>query len=266
MADRFSGLARPPAQTPQPSEAPAPVEYLEWDSRFFGRRIARVRGRHLNDNLLANILEWCSAQRIECLYFLAASDDPETIRLAERNAFGFVDIRTTFERSLEGLPEEPSGIRPSRPDDLPQLKRITGRGFSDSRFYSDLHFDRPSCDELYAVWIEKSCQGYADCVLVADFNGKAAGYVTCSLGPSQAGSIGLIAVDPESQGCGLGQRLLASALHYFRNNGMTSGTVVTQGRNIKSQRLYERCGFLTKSIGLWYHRWFDSPGAVPTPR
>jgi dTDP-4-amino-4,6-dideoxy-D-galactose acyltransferase len=215
---------------------------------------------------LAAILEWCSSQRIDCLYFLAAADDSRTIRLAEQNAFDFVDIRTTFERSLGELPEESSGIRPVRPDDLPQLKRISGQSFSDSRFYYDRHFGRPSCDELYAAWIERSCQGYADCVLVEDLNGKAAGYVTCRLDPSKAGSIGLIAVDPEAQGRGVGQRLVVSALHYFRNNRMTNGTVVTQGRNIKSQRLYQRCGFRTQSIGLWYHRWSDSPGAAPTPR
>ena len=258
MADRFSAFERPPQQNPPPSGTPEPVEYLDWDSRFFGRRIARVRGHHLNDHLVAAILEWCSTQRIDCLYFLADAGDPRTVRLAERNAFDFVDIRTTFERSLEGLPEESTLIRPARPDDLPQLKRITGQSFSDSRFYYDSHFDRPSCDELYATWIERSCQGYADCVLVADLNGQAAGYVTCRLGASQVGSIGLIAVDASSQGSGLGGRLLVSALHYFRNHGMTSVTVVTQGRNLKSQRLYQRCGFLTQSVGLWYHHWSDS--------
>ena len=77
-------------------------------------------------------------------------------------------------------------------------------------------------------------------------------------GASQVGSIGLIAVDASSQGSGLGGRLLVSALHYFRNHGMTSVTVVTQGRNLKSQRLYQRCGFLTQSVGLWYHHWSDS--------
>jgi hypothetical protein len=38
--------------------------------------------------------------------------------------------------------------------------------------------------------------------------------------------------------------------------------VVTQGRNSKAQRLYERCGFLTRSVQLWYHRWFMPRGAT----
>jgi dTDP-4-amino-4,6-dideoxy-D-galactose acyltransferase len=261
MADSLSGIERPPA-SPPPSEAFEQAEYLEWDSRFFGRRIARVRGHRLGDSLLAEILEWCSAQQIDCLYLLAAADDARTIRLAQGNAFDFVDIRMTFERSLEALPEESYGIRPARPEDLSPLRRITGQSFIDSRFYYDHHFDRARCDDLYAAWIERSCQGYADCVLVAELNGKAAGYVTCCLGPSQTGSIGLIAVDPQAQGCGIGQRLVVSALHYFRNHSMTSATVVTQARNLKSQRLYQRYGFRTQSVGLWYHRWSPSPGAA----
>ena len=258
MADRLSSFERPPEQSPPLTGTPEPVEYLDWDSRFFGRRIARVRGHRLNDGLVAAILDCCSAQRIDCLYFLADAADPETVRLAERNNFDFVDIRTTFERSLENLPAESTVVRQARAEDLPHLKRITGRSFSDSRFYYDSHFDRQRCDEFYATWIERSCQGYADCVLVADLNRQAAGFVTCRLGPSQVGSIGLIAVDASAQGSGLGRCLLVSALHYFRDRGMTAATVVTQGRNLKSQRLYQRGGFLTQSIGLWYHRWSDS--------
>jgi ribosomal protein S18 acetylase RimI-like enzyme len=34
-------------------------------------------------------------------------------------------------------------------------------------------------------------------------------------------------------------------------------SVVTQGRNVAAQRLYQRAGFVTASTQLWYHRWLD---------
>jgi dTDP-4-amino-4,6-dideoxy-D-galactose acyltransferase len=229
-----------------------PAEFLEWDSAFFGRRIARMRGDSLNE--AGAVLEWCAANRIECLYFLGVPD-AATIAEAERHAFSFVDIRVTYERDLAPLPEAPAGIREATAGDVERLKQITGRNFIDSRFYSDSHFDRAQCDALYAAWIEHSCDGYANRVLVASRDGEVAGYVTCNLA-GDTGNIGLIAVDPAAHGQGLGRGLVIAALHYFAAEGMTRSTVVTQGRNIASQRLYQRCGYLLKSTQLWYHRWF----------
>jgi hypothetical protein len=31
--------------------------------------------------------------------------------------------------------------------------------------------------------------------------------------------------------------------------------VVTQARNVPAQRLYQKCGFITRSVELWFHRW-----------
>ena len=31
--------------------------------------------------------------------------------------------------------------------------------------------------------------------------------------------------------------------------------VVTQGRNIRAQRLYQKNGFIIKSSEIWYHKW-----------
>jgi hypothetical protein len=32
--------------------------------------------------------------------------------------------------------------------------------------------------------------------------------------------------------------------------------VATQGRNVDSQRLYQRAGFVTDRVRFWFHRWF----------
>ena len=34
------------------------------------------------------------------------------------------------------------------------------------------------------------------------------------------------------------------------------GAVWDLGRNLAAQRLYQRSGFVTASLQLWYHRWF----------
>ena len=68
----------------------------------------------------------------------------------------------------------------------------------------------------------------------------------------------------EQRGIGLGTHLVNAALQFMLEKGRSRATVVTQGRNVASQRLYQRCGFITHAVELYYHRWFTtSVGAEP---
>lgn len=241
-------------------------QYLQWDSDFFQKRIARLNANRLDEATAAAAHSWCAQQQIDCLYFLSDADDPLTTRLAWQNGFRFADTRLTVERPLTNLPSlaplASLTIRPSQPADIPALQAIATASHHDSRFYHDLEFPRAACDALYATWIEKSCQGYASQVLVADpgsQRGQVAGYVTCNLVDETTGQIGLIAVGQAARGQGLGPLLLTAALHWLAQQGRQQMIVVTQGRNLAAQRLYGRLGFLPRSIEFWYHRWFQPP-------
>jgi dTDP-4-amino-4,6-dideoxy-D-galactose acyltransferase len=233
-------------------------EFLEWDSLFFGCRIGSVRARQLSTPALLEIDRWCEAQRIDCLYFLADFDNPETIRLAEKNFFRLVDVRLTLRLTFSSLPDLPpavGGIRLSQSRDVPVLRRIARSSHASSRFYFDPYFPRDRCDALYETWIEKSCSGDADVVFVPELEGEPAGYISCHLKPDQAGLIGLVGLAPEARGRDLGVELVREALRWFRTKNVTQVAVVTQGRNVAAQRIYQRCGFYTQSLQLWYHRW-----------
>jgi len=231
-----------------------PCEVLPWDSEFFGCRVGRVHGGRLDRDRLAAIVAWCRAEAIDCLYFLADSGDPATAVLAEEAGFRLVDLRVTLEGVSARLdpPEVVSSIRPARVDDVPELRRIAAVSHHDSRFYADPHFDRGRCDELYATWIEKSCR--QDMVLVAEHEGRPAGYISCVLSGS-IGEIGLLAVGAAAQGRGLGGALVGAGLRWLVDQGAARVRVVTQGRNTRAQRLYQAHGLLTHSIGIWFHHW-----------
>jgi dTDP-4-amino-4,6-dideoxy-D-galactose acyltransferase len=235
----------------------APCQVLDWDSAFFGFRIARLRGVHVTEQILCDALEWCDRERIRCLYFLAPGDSPETTNLAGANGFRMADLRFTLARELGGDVGAVESVRTYRESDLPVLQSIAAVSHRDSRFYNDPGFPDRRCNELYETWIERSCHGYADTVLVAEHYRKTAGYVSCHLQPDGIGAIGLLAVADGSRGVGLGGRLVAGALRFFAEAGCKRVTVVTQGRNCAAQRLYQNCGFRSASMELWYHRWFD---------
>jgi len=234
----------------------APCRFLDWDSKFFGCRVARANGNRLTPASLRQVQSWCDAQRIDCLYFLADPADAETVNLAENAGFHFVDVRVTLGREVTG-PSPNLGsapVRPFQPSDLPGLRAIARASHRDSRFYYDKNFPDSLCDSLYETWIENSTRGYAQAVLVGEHQSLPAGYITCHFS-GRIGGIGLFAVAQEAQGRGLGQQLVLAALRWFEQQGASEVTVVTQGRNVRGQRRYQKCGFSTRSVELWYHYW-----------
>jgi hypothetical protein len=69
---------------------------LEWDSAFFGFRVAQVTGDRLSIKGGRGILEWSQAQTIRCLYFLTDASSPETADAAHKLSFKMVDLRIQF--------------------------------------------------------------------------------------------------------------------------------------------------------------------------
>jgi len=218
-----------------------------------------VNGSTLGPGDSEQLDAWCAAEQIRCLYLLADGTDPGTARIADANGFRFVDFRVVLETYLTAEPPPPrSTVRPATNGDVPGLAEIARASHTDSRFYFDGGFPRDRCDALYATWIEKSCrEGFADAVLVAEHDDRTAGYVSCTIRDG-VGQIGLIAVGASARGAGHGISLVRSALRWFHERGANRITVVTQGRNVQAQRLYQRCGFVSRGGDPWFHRWFQT--------
>jgi dTDP-4-amino-4,6-dideoxy-D-galactose acyltransferase len=242
-----------------------PGVMLTWDTEFFGFPIGRVRSDTMTPGRAKEIDLWARGIGVRCLYFLARVDDLVTIVVAERNGYHLVDIRVTLANCVS--PDATTKVlgrhegiktRLALANDIPFLQEIAQECHHDSRFYFDDKFPCHSIDALYKTWIAKSCAGYADAVLLAERNGTPVAYITCHVNEDQAsGRIGLAGVHKSFQGQGLGPALVNRAQEWFALKGIWSLEVVTQGRNIAAQRMYQRCGFLTSEIQLWYHKWYS---------
>jgi dTDP-4-amino-4,6-dideoxy-D-galactose acyltransferase len=166
----------------------------------------------------------------------------------------------TFERPLQliagATDRRPVQTRHHTPSDLRALKDIARVSYHDTRFYYDTHFSRERVDQLYEAWIENSCNGFAEEVLVAEDKRHPIGFITCHVKGDGRGQIGLVGVAPAARGAGVGRALVEDAVRWFTERGSTAVSVVTQARNLGAMRLYERCGFKVQQSHLWYHRWF----------
>ena len=80
------------------------------------------------------------------------------------------------------------------------------------------------------------------------------GYVSCHLDRPAGGANRVGRCRTGRRGTGIGKSLVWP-LDWF-SEGAQKVTVVTQGKNRAAQRLYQQCGFLSRDLQRWYHKWY----------
>lgn len=241
------------------------VEPLPWDTEFFARPIGRARIGRLDDVTAARLVEEARAAGLECVYFAAAADDFPTVLAAEREHFHLVDVRVVLERpAATPAPSADEGettIGPARDEDLPQLEQIATDIARASRYAADPHFSREDGERLYRTWIRNAWHGYADAVLVArPRDGQQPLGFLCVKMHGELCDLQLVGVASAQRQRKVGRALVAAGIEWGRDRGAARLQVVTQGRNVPAQRLYQQLGFLTTEVKLYYHLWLRPRG------
>jgi dTDP-4-amino-4,6-dideoxy-D-galactose acyltransferase len=238
-------------------------ESVSWDSEFFGFPIGRIGDDLRGEEDLRVAVTAADADGVRCLYFLCPSEADGPLQSALALGFRPYDVRIELECRLEGAPGPPA-VRDARPAETPALEQIAREQLRGTRFWSDPRFPRERVGALYVEWLRRGLSTAPERrTLVA---GEAEGFTICRFDRDRdLGTIELIAVAAASEGRGLGGELVAAAGHAFGEAGLARATVVTQGRNVGAQRLYQRYGYRTARVGLWLHRWSDV-SSVPAER
>jgi dTDP-4-amino-4,6-dideoxy-D-galactose acyltransferase len=247
------------------------INKLEWDTKHFKKNIAYLYPKTINKRVANYAIKKSIENDIDCLYYLCNCHDPLSVQIAEKHGFHFVDIRLTFslslsdkekkssEKGIQGPESNSIIIRKAEVSDQYQIKEIAKDSYIHSRYFFDKHFPIETYKIFYSDWIGKSISGqFDDIVFAAEINGEAVGYISCRIQNNCIGSIGLVGVSKEHAGKKIGTYLLDTAVKWFHSKGVVKINVVTQGRNIPAQRLYQSCGFKTTSTELWYHKWFNN--------
>jgi hypothetical protein len=134
---------------------------LEWDSRFFNLRIARVQGDRLSADELAEIERLRARAGLRLPLLPRRSRRSRTLARVAAAGWRFVDVRTTLRVKLDGVPAARplDDLRPADSRDIPALRALAEASHVDSRFYQDGRFRRALCDRLFAEWIERCVEG-----------------------------------------------------------------------------------------------------------
>ena len=233
---------------------------LDWDSQFFGYKIAAIRAQNLEFIALKNTVGELAEQGYKLAYCFARPDD-EISNSSMLSASGLlVDEKITFFTRINE--EDNFTISPfikSYYQDYAseKLKSLALQSGVYSRFKTDPNFHNAEYEKLYLTWIEKSVKKeIADEVLVYCEDEDEKGLITLEF-KANSGSIGLLAVDEKERGKSIGKKLVHSAMLYFREKKVNIVEVVTQGKNTGACGFYKSMGFDVKSVVNIYHLWIS---------
>jgi dTDP-4-amino-4,6-dideoxy-D-galactose acyltransferase len=241
-------------------------KYLQWDSDFFGKRIAKINVERITPEIYSSIKVWCLENQIDCLFFLADTSDSESIRVAEDNKFRLVEVRITLELLLKNRIKKENKwikpdvqIRPANKGDRGALVEISENSYTNSRWYFDPCFEQKQCDAYYRKWISNSLDGYADYILVAEKNGEVLGYLSGNhYINDKLATFDLLAVHEKARGLGIGPALAFSGVDYHAKMMAKKILAITQGRNIVLSRLLMKVVFILKDVQIYYHKWYSN--------
>ena len=265
----------------------AGIGLSDWDSDILGVQVARlrlftdsvpthrderVRMHDVLDKLLDPLEQHAQNMNVDVMFTRVDVRDIHLCQALECRGFRLMDSIATFYRELspssdhgDFLDMSEMTVRPSTCDDVPAIQRIAETAFKQGHFHNDPHIPSHCAREVYAQWALNSCRGRADAVLVAELSkepGIPCGFITCGIDGISAdktgkpqGVIGLVAVEPESQGRGTGRALVKAALSWFVRKGTHGVEVGTQLGNMAAIRTYQSLGFRCVAFAHTFHKW-----------
>ncbi len=230
---------------------------LDWDTDVLGFRVAKIEAPTVDQATLKKTLTLLTHDNVDCVYFSAKSDDMVAQKAAVACGGTLVDMKTTYQLSLQGLsPVCPSEVVEYADTKVePDLIALAFEIGENSRFYVDQRMPADAYQKVYCRWMENSVNhSVADSVKIIQRGASSIAVVTL-VDKGDYGNISSIAVDPEYRGQGLGGKLFDAALAWCVDKHFSRCEVVTQKTNQAACALYEHHGFTLKSVECFYHIW-----------
>ena len=235
-------------------------DILQFDTKLFGFKVARINPAKLTLIKLQKILEKLRSEKVRLVYWQSDSNDKASQQAAKKLNGSLASKQTTYLIDLkktkppEGRATEIIKYRAKTP--TPEMNKLALQVGKPSRFGVDPKLPKTLFHKMYYTWIKNSTNhSIADEVLVIkNRNEKVVGMITLSI-KNKMGDIGLVAVASRSRGKNFGTKLVYAAQNYFISEGYSKVQVVTQKSNIAACRLYQKCGFKLNKIDNFYHFW-----------
>lgn len=222
------------------------IKELEWDSDFFQLKIGEAS--------FENLKGFNNALDFDLLYISSLSDFELQLENYENT---FSEAKVSFVKKISNKNEldlKIVSIDDSKTD-IETLYNLAFESGKNSRFLLDTNFKLNDFHRLYKIWIDNSVsRKIANDVLIYEQEGQAIGFVTYKISGKNA-TIGLIAVDSNSQGKGIGGKLVNHLESVLHQKAIESLIIPTQLTNLQACNFYKKQGYSIEEIKYIKHYW-----------
>jgi dTDP-4-amino-4,6-dideoxy-D-galactose acyltransferase len=233
------------------------IEYLKWDSEFFGYQIGKVKMKDFHSEQYKKLLEFLKKSAWKLIYVYPLDQISKNTLTAFK--IPLVDTKVTFEKldnfslkSIKNIKSYDSN------DEYEAIEKLALQSGKYSRFKTDINFSNNEFIRLYTEWIKKSIsKEIATDIIVYKIDNKIKGIITYKITPDQEIIIGLIAVNKEDHSKGIGKMLMSSLENIAFQKKLKKINVYTQFENKQALAFYQTCGYTIIEQQEIYHLWIQ---------
>ncbi len=221
---------------------------------FFGGPVLRLKPKDTRGNPVRELDGIVAAARgdgVKLVDCRVPAGDDTTAEALKRAGFREVETLVTLQRAAAPMGTQHTAVDRGSDGDIDACKQIARTAFWADRFHADPRIDDTIAEDIKAEWIANSLRGRGDIVLVAREDDVAVGFVACLVNGNEA-MIDLIAVDPKTQGRGVGTALAKAAINHYASR-VQNILVRTQATNQASLSVYQKTGFEEARRARTYH-------------
>lgn len=245
-------------------DARVQVDLSPLDEARFGVRSARAYVANEDD--LTSVNRFCFENNVTFLIVRCPASALQTIQAMESDGFQLMDTLIYYRRDLQKTPipadEGSVPVRPIRPGDEAAVVAIAVEAFQGyfGHYHADPRLDRAQCDAVYTSWAKRSATSreVADEVLVAEMDGRIAGFATLRFNSADEGEGVLFGVAPFAQGRGIYRSFMVRSMQWCAEHGRRYMIVSTQITNLAVQKVWVRLGFEPSHAYYTFHKWYDT--------
>jgi dTDP-4-amino-4,6-dideoxy-D-galactose acyltransferase len=247
------------------------IEFLPWDSDFFGYKIGRLLLIPPLYSQLSGLLTLARREGYRLIYLVVP--DPPSLgpaAMEELQALlGHYGLELMHDKGIIDLKVEnpPNTLPPGISEwegtgDLERLRELNLLVGQYSRFRRDPGFVQGEYERLYTHWLEEGLVLKPENkVYLFKDKGQIVGFLTLSRRKDHV-SMDLMAIDPKWRRQGIAQDLVEAARYWTGQCKLDRIRGTIQRDNIPAINLYRKIGFQVISPEFVYHCWLDKDSKV----